>query len=593
MNTNINYEKMESLSDLEVFRREVLTSREDAIYHLRYLYDRCSKLPGEEVRRFQCLSIAFGASIASPITQPQHKGRILFSLWTYKREDYWGQLSTEEILQLVVTAESEDEPLISAHLWACSWENRSRLKGNPLFPDVPTIATKFIHSCTAIIKREFKEDGRSSASGYLIAEYLEVAIFVGLRVKDLGELRQVVDGLIDVAEAQIEKAPHFCVQIASLLIQASMAMPDVLMNERLSRLHGLILQVKIIGEKIFGQPDPEREIKVLVEIEHLQGLRVSTEDYHRRLAEGYMARAEQPILNQMKASYFKDAAGHFQAAKLRDQASIAKRRSREAVQAAQENGEFKEIREKFSLTKEEVEQSLEPYFVGTESPIQILIRLGNALACGSVGDLGKADNASVVARLIPVTPIVDDRMQSTEDPDNALLRDRRWWMQELRIYNGMFLVPAFRKLREEFDFGRGDLNAAISSSNYWSSNDLPFLRRGVEAYFSSDFISAIHIFVPRIESFIRNYLSEKDGDATRMTKDEDLLERTFGQLLREAEKIEILPKKLSAFLQTQYSEEWGFNLRNRVAHGLVSEGECGESTCVRVIHTLLVLSQLR
>jgi len=54
-----------------------------------------------------------------------------------------------------------------------------------------------------------------------------------------------------------------------------------------------------------------------------------------------------------------------------------------------------------------------------------------------------------------------------------------------------------------------------------------------------------------------------------------------------------MPSALVRLLQTVFSEEWGLNLRNRVAHGLATEADCSQANLDKVLHNALLLAGIR
>ena len=107
-----------------------------------------------------------------------------------------------------------------------------------------------------------------------------------------------------------------------------------------------------------------------------------------------------------------------------------------------------------------------------------------------------------------------------------------------------------------------------------------------------DYISALHVLVPRVEQMIRRIFKAIHLDITAF-KDGSMKERSLGEMIREADKKGAIEKSISKYIRAVLSEEWGWNLRNKIAHGLINVSECVDYKCNRIIHLILLLSTLK
>ncbi len=72
-----------------------------------------------------------------------------------------------------------------------------------------------------------------------------------------------------------------------------------------------------------------------------------------------------------------------------------------------------------------------------------------------------------------------------------------------------------------------------------------------------------------------------------------LQERTFDELVRAGLDATQMPTTLARLVEAVLSEEWGMNLRNRVAHGMITQRECSTSNLARLWHLGLVVATWR
>ncbi|MGI9250062.1 MAG: DUF4209 domain-containing protein [Pseudohongiellaceae bacterium] len=117
--------------------------------------------------------------------------------------------------------------------------------------------------------------------------------------------------------------------------------------------------------------------------------------------------------------------------------------------------------------------------------------------------------------------------------------------------------------------------------------------RGLDAYFSSDFLVTIHLLVPQIEEAIRNIVEFSGGNVLKPSRGGGYHLRTFDEILRDNVIKETLGEDFSDYLRVLFTDQRGWNIRNNVCHGLVPPSMFDQQTADRVIHTLLCLGSIK
>lgn len=97
--------------------------------------------------------------------------------------------------------------------------------------------------------------------------------------------------------------------------------------------------------------------------------------------------------------------------------------------------------------------------------------------------------------------------------------------------------------------------------------------RGLQAGFEADSFAVGTYLIPRMEGLIRHWLKRK-GVVTSFVDDDGFQgERTLGQLLDLPEAEQYFGRALHFELRCHLIEKWGYDLRNKHAHALGSDGE--------------------
>lgn len=98
--------------------------------------------------------------------------------------------------------------------------------------------------------------------------------------------------------------------------------------------------------------------------------------------------------------------------------------------------------------------------------------------------------------------------------------------------------------------------------------------RGLHAGFYGDFVVAAHILTPQIENSIRYVLESRGVDVSHLKPDGTQPVKILGGLLELPETEKAFGAPMVFELRGCLIEKTGFDFRNRVAHGFVSDPEC-------------------
>ncbi|GAB1488483.1 DUF4209 domain-containing protein [Opitutaceae bacterium] len=157
------------------------------------------------------------------------------------------------------------------------------------------------------------------------------------------------------------------------------------------------------------------------------------------------------------------------------------------------------------------------------------------------------------------------------------------WTIRARAY----INPARQQIRNEHFPTFADLAFMVTNNPFVPPGHEGIFLRGLHAGFHGDFLIAAHLLTPQIENSLR-YLFEAHGvDVSIFKSDGTQPVKILGGLLEHSEATKILSEPLVFELRGCLIEKTGFDLRNRVAHGFVSVGECS-SEAVMVVWWLVL-----
>ena len=121
-------------------------------------------------------------------------------------------------------------------------------------------------------------------------------------------------------------------------------------------------------------------------------------------------------------------------------------------------------------------------------------------------------------------------------------------------------------------------------------DDVTLLMEGVRAWFEGDLMKAVHVLVPQVERGLRSIVAALGKPVTKAhsTIADISVSIGMGDILYQDQLTEALGPDLTLYFLALYADPRGMNLRNRVAHGLITAEFCDSNLVRLLIHTLLV-----
>jgi lysyl-tRNA synthetase class 1 len=202
----------------------------------------------------------------------------------------------------------------------------------------------------------------------------------------------------------------------------------------------------------------------------------------------------------------------------------------------------------------------------------------------------KLSEDSPVMAMMPMAIMAEDRVVATigsveTDPEGHLLRQATI---NLSLSN-IWLHQALSKTIETHQLSPGHIVDWANRLGLFKETAL--LLEGVKAAFDKDFVKAIHILIPQIENGLRQIVASLGKPITKAYPrgvSGASIVLNMGDILNDPTITELLGRDLTLHLLALYADPRGRNLRNELAHGLMSAAEMDESTVEWLIHTLLI-----
>ena len=158
-----------------------------------------------------------------------------------------------------------------------------------------------------------------------------------------------------------------------------------------------------------------------------------------------------------------------------------------------------------------------------------------------------------------------------------------------------FLSYVIEAVMAEFQPSVDDLLAVLYRSPLFLESRRSILRDGLAAYLSKDHLKGIHVIVPQIEEMLRTLLVlmgiPPHKSVPRHPGITDV--KNMNDALGDSRVQEVLTENLWRYLTVLYIDRRGLNLRNDLAHGLVSAEAFNQPIADSLFHSLLALSLMQ
>lgn len=156
-------------------------------------------------------------------------------------------------------------------------------------------------------------------------------------------------------------------------------------------------------------------------------------------------------------------------------------------------------------------------------------------------------------------------------------------------------------------FLRAVIQESINSKGLFKSNILDFLvktpilnsdrisiiDKALDAYFQNDYLVFIHLIIPQIEESVRSIVEIAGGNVLKPSRGGGYHLRTFDDILRDDIIIKSLGEDFADYYRILFTDQRGWNLRNKVCHGMAHTRMFNSQTADRILHALICLGLIQ
>ena len=180
---------------------------------------------------------------------------------------------------------------------------------------------------------------------------------------------------------------------------------------------------------------------------------------------------------------------------------------------------------------------------------------------------------------------------SDPEKDQALLdlHIHRKMLEFQRISGNMYLKPAFSYVSSHYNVDNENLDFLIKDNFIIPVGRENVIRSAIIMVLKGHYYEALHIMAPQAENIFRNIAKEVGGLTVTLETDGTSKEKVLSSIFDLPELKDCYDNDILFLFKGLLNEQAGANIRNEIAHGIMSEYNANSGACLYFICAFLKL----
>lgn len=164
-------------------------------------------------------------------------------------------------------------------------------------------------------------------------------------------------------------------------------------------------------------------------------------------------------------------------------------------------------------------------------------------------------------------------------------------MYENMRYTAFFMHLHVMKMKENEIMTKDNLLEILETSPLISNDRKNIVERGIQAYIDEDYLVSCHLLVPQLEAAIRRLFALNGVSIMRQKLNpiEGSEYISLDTLLSSEDAISFMGKDIANYLRNLLTDQYGWNIRNQLSHGLLGTSSFNSVMADRVVHAFMLL----
>ena len=153
-------------------------------------------------------------------------------------------------------------------------------------------------------------------------------------------------------------------------------------------------------------------------------------------------------------------------------------------------------------------------------------------------------------------------------------------LEKQKVAGDIWVKNALIIIRDKFVIDKSMMEFLVKDNPIIPDGRERIFQSGLYMFLNGDYYEALHILAPQVENLFRNIAREVGGLTVTLEKDGSSMEKVLSSILSLPELVDCYDNDILFTFRGLLNEQAGANIRNEIAHGIISEYACSTGVCL-------------
>lgn len=153
-------------------------------------------------------------------------------------------------------------------------------------------------------------------------------------------------------------------------------------------------------------------------------------------------------------------------------------------------------------------------------------------------------------------------------------------LEKQKVAGDIWVKNALIIIRDKFVINKSMVEFLVKDNPIIPDGRERIFQSGLYMLLNGDYYEALHILAPQVENLFRNIAREVGGLTVTLEKDGSSMEKVLSSILSLPELVDCYDNDILFTFRGLLNEQAGANIRNEIAHGIISEYACSTGVCL-------------
>ena len=153
-------------------------------------------------------------------------------------------------------------------------------------------------------------------------------------------------------------------------------------------------------------------------------------------------------------------------------------------------------------------------------------------------------------------------------------------LEKQKVAGDIWVKNALIIIRDKFVIDKSMVEFLVKDNPIIPDGRERIFQSGLYMFLNGDYHEALHILAPQVENLFRNIAREVGGLTVTLEKDGSSMEKVLSSILSLPELVDCYDNDILFTFRGLLNEQAGANIRNEIAHGIISEYACSTGVCL-------------